>query len=310
MTNEFTISGLRFTIDAPTKPVIAYLYPLIFQHFQMAQPGKYNTLSIVKVVDFGVYLDGEQLGEILLPMKWVPDGCRPDDQLEVFIYFDSEDRIIATTQKPLATVGEFALLTARAVNEVGAFMDWGLDKDLLVPYREQKVKFIEGKNYLIYIYADPKSGRIAGSAKLEQFFDTDFPELSPGDEVDLIMWAKSDLGYKAVINNRYEGLLYDSELFQEPERGQKMKGYVIKVREDGKIDLSLHKPGFEKVDEFSAKILAMLEENKGFMGVNDKSPAEEIYLMFGVSKKTFKKALGALFKQRLITIEEKGIRLK
>lgn len=276
----------------------------------MAQPGKYNTLSIVKVVDFGVYLDGEHLGEILLPMKWVPDGCRPDDQLEVFIYFDSEDRIIATTQKPLATVGEFALLTARAVNEVGAFMDWGLDKDLLVPYREQKVKFIEGKNYLIYIYADPKSGRIAGSAKLEQFFDTDFPELNPGDEVDLIMWAKSDLGYKAVINNRYEGLLYDSELFQEPERGQKMKGYVIKVREDGKIDLSLHKPGFEKVDEFSAKILAMLEENKGFMGVNDKSPAEEIYLMFGVSKKTFKKALGALFKQRLITIEEKGIRLK
>ena len=276
----------------------------------MAQPGKYNTLSIVKVVDFGVYLDGEQLGEILLPMKWVPDGCRPDDQLEVFIYYDSEDRIIATTMKPLAQVGEFALLTARAVNEVGAFMDWGLDKDLLVPYREQKVKLIEGKNYLIYVYADPKSGRIAGSAKLEQFFDDEFPELNPGDEVDLIMWAKSDLGYKAVINNRYEGLLYDSELFQEPERGQKMKGYVLKVREDGKIDLSLHKPGFEKVDEFSAKILAMLEENKGFMGVNDKSPTEEIYLMFGVSKKTFKKALGALFKQRLIAIEEKGIRLK
>ncbi|HPG32998.1 MAG: GntR family transcriptional regulator [Lentimicrobiaceae bacterium] len=275
----------------------------------MAIPGKYNTLNITKIVDFGVYLDGEQLGEILLPMKWVPEGTTPSDSLDVFIYFDSEDRLIATTMKPYAQVGEFALLRAKAVNDVGAFMDWGLDKDLLVPYREQKAKMIQDRFYIVYIYADSQTGRIAGSARLERFFDTEPADFTPGEEVDLLIWAKSDLGYKAIINHQYEGLIYESSVFQELERGQRMKGYVIKVREDGKIDLDLQKPGFEKVDEFSAKILGMLEQNKGFMGVNDKSPAEEIYLLFSVSKKTFKKAIGGLFKQRLITIEENGIRL-
>ncbi|NTW23351.1 MAG: GntR family transcriptional regulator [Lentimicrobium sp.] len=275
----------------------------------MAIPGKYNTLNISKVVDFGVYLDGEQLGEILLPMKWVPEGTRPNSSLEVFIYFDSEDRLIATTMKPYAQVGEFALLKAKAVNEVGAFMDWGLDKDLLVPYREQKAKMIADRFYLVYIYADPKSGRIAGSARLERFFDPEPAALNPGEEVDLIIWAKSDLGYKAIINNQHEGLLYESEIFQELERGQHLKGFVVKIREDGKIDLNLNKPGFEKVDELSAKILEMLKQHKGFLGVSDKSPADEIYLLFGVSKKTFKKAVGGLFKQRLIEIEPDGIRL-
>lgn len=275
----------------------------------MATPGKLNTLSIVRILDFGVYLDGEQLGDILLPMKWVPEGCRPNDRLEVFIYFDSEDRLIATTQKPLAMVGEFAFLQAKAVNEVGAFLDWGLDKDLLVPYREQNAKMVEGKSYLVYIYADPQGGRIAASARLERFFDPEPSELTPGEEVDLIIWNKSDLGCKAIINNLHEGLIYESDIFQELERGQHLKGYVLKVREDGKIDLSLNRPGYEKVDEMSEKILALLKQNQGFMGITDKSPAEEIYLMFGMSKKTFKKAIGALYKQRMIMIEDNGIRL-
>ncbi|MBK6345290.1 MAG: GntR family transcriptional regulator [Bacteroidales bacterium] len=275
----------------------------------MAIPGKSCTLNIAKILDFGVYLDGEQLGEILLPMKWVPEGCRPDDQVEVFIYFDSEDRLIATTQKPLAQVGEFALLKVKAVNEIGAFLDWGLEKDLLVPFREQKTKMIADRSYLVYIYADPKTGRLTGSAKLEQFFDRDTDELEAGHEVDLIIWAKSDLGYKAIINNRYEGLIYDGDIFTDLQRGEHMKGYLIRIREDGKIDLSLHKPGFEKVDDLSAKILAMLEQQHGYLGLSDKSPAEEIYLMLGASKKTFKKAIGGLFKQKLILLEENGIRL-
>jgi uncharacterized protein len=275
----------------------------------MAIPGKFSTLHITKIVDFGVYLDGEQLGEVLLPMKWVPEGCRPNDKLEVFIYFDSEDRLIATTVKPKAQVGDFALLRAKAVNDVGAFLDWGLDKDLLVPYREQKVKMTAGKYYLVYIFADEKSGRLAGSAKLEQFFERDTSGLSYGEEVDLTIWAKSDLGYKAIINNLYEGLLYDSEIFRELEPGAKMKGYVVKIREDGKIDLSLFKPGYGKVDALSQKVIDLLEQNQGFISISDKSPAEEIYLMFGMSKKTFKKAIGTLYKQRIILIEENGIRL-
>ncbi len=275
----------------------------------MAIPGKLNTLNITKVVDFGVYLDGGQHGEILLPMKWVPEGTKPSDSLEVFVYFDSEDRLIATTQKPFAQVGEFTLLRAKAVNTVGAFMDWGLDKDLLVPYREQKARMVVDKFYLVYVFADPKSGRLAGSAKLEQFLDEDTTELEPGQEVDLIIWAKSDLGYKAIIKNKFEGLLYDSEIFQELQRGERMKGFVIKAREDGKIDLSLFKPGYQKVDELSQKVIELLEQHRGFIGISDKSPAEEIYLMFGMSKKTFKKAIGTLYKQRIIAIEDKGIRL-
>lgn len=242
-------------------------------------------------------------------MKWVPEGSRPDDQIEVFIYFDSEDRLIATTRRPFAQVGEFALLRARAVNDVGAFMDWGLDKDLLVPYREQKSKMIAGKSYLVYLFADPKTGRLAGSAKIEKFLEEDTSELNPGDEVSLLIWARTDLGYKAIINSRFEGLLYDSEIFTELAPGMKTTAYVVKVREDGKVDLNLNKPGFHKVDELAEKIISLLKDHQGFIGITDKSPAEEIYLMFGMSKKTYKKAIGALFKQRIITLEENGIRL-
>jgi predicted RNA-binding protein (virulence factor B family) len=275
----------------------------------MAIPGKYNTLSIIKIVDFGVYLDGGELGEILLPMKWVPEGCKPNDEIEVFIYFDSEDRVIATTMKPYAEVGEFALLKAKAVNEIGAFLDWGLEKDLLVPYREQNAKMVEGRSYLVYIYADPQGGRIAASARLERFLSKETANYQPWEEVDLILWRTTDIGYMAVVNNQHEGLLYSSEVFVDLERGQHIKGYVMKVREDGKIDLSLQKPGYEKIDGFAERLLELLKENEGFMELNDKSPAEEIYEICGMSKKNFKKSIGALYKQKLILIEDMGIRL-
>lgn len=275
----------------------------------MAIPGKYNTLNIVKILDFGVYLDGGDMGEILLPMKWVPEGSRPDDSIEVFIYFDSSDRPIATTMKPFAQVGEFAFLRVKAVNEVGAFLDWGLDKDLLVPFREQKVNMVEGKDYVVYIYSDDQSNRIAASAKVENFLSKEPVSFQPGDEVDLMLWRTSEIGYLAIINNSHEGLIYASEVFTDLERGEKMKGYISKVREDGKIDLTLLKPGYEKIDEFSEGIVALLRKNNGFLGLTDKSPAEEIYMMCGMSKKNFKKSIGALYKKRLIQLEEAGIRL-
>jgi predicted RNA-binding protein (virulence factor B family) len=275
----------------------------------MAIPGKYNTLSIVKIVDFGVYLDGDDLGEILLPMKWVPESCKPDDEIEVFLYFDSEDRLIATTMKPFAIVGEFAMLTAKAVNEIGAFLDWGLEKDLLVPYREQNAKMVVGRSYLVYIYSDPQGGRIAASARLERFINLEPADYKPLEEVDLLLWRTTDIGYMAIINNKHEGMLYASDVFEDLERGQRLKGYVTKVREDGKIDLTLTKPGYEKIDEMAERILELLRDNKGYMDLNDKSPAEEVYLMCGMSKKNFKKSIGALYKQKLIDIEEGGIRL-
>jgi len=275
----------------------------------MAIPGKYNKLSIIKILDFGVYLDGGEMGEILMPMKWVPEGSRLDDILEVFIYFDSSDRPIATTMKPYARVGEFAFLKVKAVNEVGAFLDWGLDKDLLVPFREQKMKMVEGKHYLVYVYSDEQSNRIAASAKVENFLSKEPADYQPGQEVDLMLWRTSEIGYMAIINNTHEGLLYAGEVFTDLERGQQIKGYVSKVREDGKIDLTLQPPGYEKIDDFAEGILNLLRENNGFLGLTDKSPAEEVYLMCGMSKKNFKKSIGALYKRKLINLEEKGIRL-
>lgn len=275
----------------------------------MVIPGKFNTLSISRIVDFGVYLDGGDAGEILLPMKWVPEGCRPDDQLEVFIYFDSEDRLIATTMKPYVQLGEFAYLQAKAVNNVGAFMDWGLEKDLLVPYREQKVKMEEGRRYVVYVFADPRTGRLAGSSKLENFFSKEPPDYKPLEEVDLLLWRTSEIGYMAIVNNKHEGMLYADEVFEELERGQRTKGYIIKVRDDGKIDLALQKPGYEKIDELSQRILNLLKENEGYLPLNDKSPAEEIYDACGMSKKNFKKSIGTLYKQRIIILTEHGIKL-
>ncbi len=274
----------------------------------MVEIGKYNVLKVVKDLDFGLYLDGGELGEILLPRRYVPINCSVDDELEVFIYLDSEDRLIATTEMPDATVGEFAYLNAVEVGKVGAFMDWGLPKDLLVPFREQKVDIEKGRSYVIYVYLDDESKRIAGSSKVEKYLDNLPPEYEEGQEVDLLIYNQSDLGYKAIINNTHSGMLYANEVFKKVRKGDKLKGYIKKVREDEKIDLTLEKPGYEKVDGIALSILNTLKKNQNFLKITDKSPAEEISAMFGISKKNFKKAIGSLYKQRIISIDPDGIR--
>ncbi len=275
----------------------------------MAVPGKFNRLHITKIVEFGVYLHGDDLGEILLPMKWVPDKCKPDDEVNVFIYYDSSDRLIATTMKPYAVVGDFAYLKVNAVNDVGAFLDWGLEKDLLLPYREQKYKVEKDNWYVVYVFSDDR-GRIAASTVLEKYIDTDTSELTIGQEVDLLLYAASDLGFKAIINNRYEGVIYANEVFQQLKRGQQLKGYIKLVRDDGKIDLTLYKSGYlDKIDELSEKVLSELATADGFLPLNDKSTPEEIYLTLGMSKKNFKQSIGKLFKSRLISIDDSGIRM-
>lgn len=275
----------------------------------MVNPGKLNLLRVVKILDFGIYLDAGEMGEVLMPTKWVPEGTAVDDHIEVFIYFDSEDRPIATTLTPRAMVGEFAFLKAKQLNQYGAFLDWGLDKDLLVPYKEQNAKMIEGRFYLVYLYIDTQTTRIVASARLNRFLDLEPPQYSEGEQVDLIIWTRSPLGYNAIINRKHTGMLYENQVFTELQTGTTIKGYVTKIREDGKIDIALQKPGYEKIDRFAAIILKTLEAQEGYIALNDKSPAEQIAKEFGMSKKNFKKAIGALYKNRLIIIEEAGIRL-
>lgn len=275
----------------------------------MILPGRYNTLKVVKFVDFGVYLDGAEMGEILLPARYVPEVCEVGEDLEVFIYLDSEDRIIATTEKPYAQVGEFAMLRVNAVNNIGAFLDWGLMKELLVPFREQKMNMVAGRSYLVYVYLDPDSQRIAASAKLEKFLDNVIPDYQVGEEVSLIVESESELGYNAIINHLHRGILYHDELPGPLQKGQKLKAYIKKVREDKKIDLSLYRPGYAQVDGVSQHILDKLKEGGGFLPFTDKSDAALIFDHFAISKKVFKKAVGSLFKQRLIVLEESGIRL-
>ncbi|WP_455673410.1 CvfB family protein [Phocaeicola sp.] len=271
--------------------------------------GKYNQLTVVKEVDFGVYLDGDDDGEILLPTRYVPEGCKPDDVLNVFIYLDNEERLIATTLQPLVQVGEFACLEVAWVNEFGAFLDWGLMKDLFVPFREQKMKMQKGRKYIVHAHVDEDSYRIVASAKVERYLSKDFPDYQPGQVVDVLVWQKTDLGFKVIVENKFSGLLYQNEIFQPLETGMQLKAYVKQVREDGKIDLALQQSGAKKVDDFSEVLLQHIKENDGFTPLNDKSDADDIYDTFGVSKKTFKKAVGDLYKKRLIVLEGRGIRL-
>ena len=271
--------------------------------------GKFNTLRVVKEVDFGMYLDGGMEGEILLPKRYVPKDCKPGDELRVFIYLDQEERLIATTQTPLAQVGEFACLEVAWVNQYGAFLNWGLMKDLFVPFREQKTRMEVGRKYIVHVHLDEESYRIAASAKVEHYLSQEKPAYEPGQEVNALIWQKTDLGYKVIIDNRYAGLLYESEIFQQLYMGMKVKAYIKQVREDGKIDLTLQKLGQAKVEDFSSTLLEYIRRNGGCTHLNDKSPADEIYALFGVSKKTFKKAVGDLYKKRLVTLQKDGIRL-
>ena len=275
----------------------------------MAEIGVYNNLRVIKEVDFGVYLDGGEHEEILLPRKYVPENCKVDDIIKVFIYLDSEDRFIATTETPYAIVGDFALLKVIAVESVGAFLDWGLLKDLLVPFGEQSPTMEIGKSYVVKVYVDKQSNRIAATTRLDRYLDNEPGNFHAGQEVELLICNQTDIGYKAIINGTHWGVLYSNEVFQPLKSGQKTKGYIKKVREDNKIDLSLHKPGYERVDDITDTIINVLKEQGGFISVTDKSSPETIHNLFGVSKKTYKKAIGAIYRKRLITIESDGIRL-
>jgi len=278
---------------------------------KIVQIGIYNHLKVIKKVDFGVYLEGGKFGEVLLPARYVPGGCKIGDIIEVFLYKDSEDRIIATTEKPYAKVGEFAFLKAAEVSQFGAFLDWGLMKDLLVPFREQRENQMEkGKSYLVRICLDEKTERIFGSARLEKFLGKEPVSFKEKEEVDLIIYGKNDLGFRAIINGSHIGLVYKNEVFVPLEIGQRIKGYIKKIKEDGKIDLCLQKEGYQKIDGIAEDILDKLKKSGGFIALTDKSAPELVYGTFGISKKTYKKSIGALFKKRLITITDDGIRLR
>lgn len=273
------------------------------------QLGKYNLLEVVKEVDFGMYLDGDEDGEILLPKRYVPEGCKPGDVLNVFIYLDMDERLVATTLDPYVQVGEFACLEVAWVNQFGAFLDWGLMKDLFVPFREQKAKMQKGGRYIVHVHLDDESYRIVASAKVEHYLSKEKPTYKPGEEVHILVWQRTDLGYKVIVDNQFSGMLFHNEIFQPLEMGMQMKAFVKHVREDGKIDLVLQRSGARNVEDFAEVLLQFIKDNNGYTSVNDKTDAETIYQTFGVSKKTFKKAVGDLYKKRLIILEPDGIRL-
>jgi len=275
----------------------------------VAELGKSDTLKVVKIVDFGVYLDGGLLGEILLPRKYVPENCPIGRPIEVFIYHDSQDRMIATTQKPLAQVGQAALLKVKAATEIGAFLDWGLPRDLFVPFREQKQRMDSGKSYIVFVYLDEKSQRVVASSKLDKFIHQQPVSFGEGEMVKLLIYDRTEMGYKAIVNGTHWGMLYENEVFRELRRGQQIDGYIKKIRDDDKIDLCLQRPGYAEIPDFAELILKQLREHNGFLALTDKSSPEKIYNIFGISKKTYKKALGALYKRKLIEIRPNGIRI-
>ena len=272
------------------------------------QLGRFNRLKVARRSDYGLYLSGGP-EDILLPTRYVPAGAEIGDEIDVFVYLDAEERLTATTETPKAQVGDFAWLQVAWVNNFGAFLDWGLMKDLFVPFREQKMKMQKDKSYLVHLHIDEETYRIVASAKVERYLSTDFPPYHGGDEVEILIWQKTDLGFKAIVDNRYAGLLFDDEIFRPLHSGDRLTAYVKQVRPDGKIDLSLQKKGQKAVVDFSDILLSHLQTNGGHTPLGDKSPAEEIYAVFGVSKKVFKKAVGDLYKRRLITITPTGLSL-
>lgn len=274
----------------------------------MAQIGQVNRLKVVKEVEFGLYLDGGTLGEILLPNRYVPDNAKLGDKLEVFVYQDSQDRLVATSEKPLVSVGEVAFLKVNQVNRTGAFLDWGMPKDLLVPYAEQRVPMEEGRSYCVYVYVD-SSGRIAASSKLSLFLKETNTDFKSGQEVSLLVASRSNLGYTAVINGTHLGLVHNSDILQPLRMGQKMKGYIKGIRPDLKINLTLQKQGREGREELAEQILAHLAENQGRSTLTDKSSPEAIFKQYRVSKARYKKTLGQLYKARKIAIEPDHIAL-
>lgn len=293
--------------------------------------GQKNLLKASWKVDFGMYLEGDELGKILLPNRYVPEDLEVGDEIEVFVYLDNEERRIATTLEPKAMVGDFAYLEVAWVNEYGAFLDWGLMKDLFCPFREQKKRMEQGRSYIVHIHMDEESYRIMASAKVEKYLqplpqypqsrqpkssskgDSEGPAIpyiyNIGDKVEALIWQKTDLGFKAIIDNKYAALLYDNQVFQDLHTGDKVDAYISNIRPDGKIDVSLQRSGRQHTEDFSEYLLRYLQYRGGRCRLGDKSSAEEIKEQFHVSKKTYKRAIGDLYKKRLITISDDGIEL-
>ena len=266
----------------------------------MLKLGQHNTLTVTKQVDFGLYLDGGQEGDILLPQKYVPEGTQVGDELRVFIYLDQEERTIATTEEPFAQVGDFAYLECSWVNQYGAFLNWGLTKDLFCPFREQKKRMEVGKSYIVHIQIDKETYRIVASAKVEHFLHTDVPPYHHGESVDLLIWQKTELGFKVIVNNQYGGLIYENQVFQPIHTGDRLQGFVNTVRPDGKLDITLQPTGRKQTKDFAETLLEWLQQHDGFCPLGDKSDADAIKELFHVSKKTFKRAVGNLYKRQLV----------
>jgi predicted RNA-binding protein (virulence factor B family) len=274
----------------------------------MIEIGKYNTLRIVRDTQVGLYLsDGKE--DILLPNKYVPNEFEIDEELIVFVYLDQEERPVATTLEPYIYLNEFALLRVNFTNKFGAFLDMGLEKDLFVPFREQAREMEKGKRYLVYMYLDEKSNRLVGTSKINQFLNNDEITVENGEEVDLIISHITEMGINVIINELHKGLLYKDEVYEDVRTGDRMKGYIKNVRPDKKIDVTLRKLGFEGIEPNAEKVLDELRASRGFLRLNDDSHPEDIKTVLRMSKKTFKKAIGTLYKQKLIEIKEDGIYL-
>lgn len=275
----------------------------------MIQLGAINSLLAYRQTDNGVYLIDENSNEVLLPNKYVPVDMRMGDSIDVFVFKDSDNRITAVTTVPKILLNQFVALEAKTINKVGAFFDWGLDKDLLVPYSQQSEQIYEGEFYVVYMYHDEVSDRLVGTTKISNILSRDTPELSVGDEVDIIPFEEIEIGISVIVNNMYQGILYKNEIFEEIKVGDTIKGFVKKIREDNKIDIDLNRFGYRKVDDNIEKIIDALNDNSGQLNLNDKSSPEYIYSMLGMSKKVFKKSIGALYKDKKITISDDGINL-
>jgi predicted RNA-binding protein (virulence factor B family) len=278
----------------------------------MAQIGRFNSLQVVKHTDFGLYLDGGADGEILLPRRYVPKDvpCAVGERLDVFVYHDSEDRLIATTLKPRIEVGGFACLKVVAVNHVGLFLDWGLPKDLFLPHSEEKRPLQVGDHCVVHAYLDPRTRRVTATARLDRYLDNAPARYRRGQAVELLVVERTDLGFKVIVDGRHWGLLHKNELIKPLRSGQRTTGYIRELREDGKINLSLQPQGREAADSLSEQILARLRESGGRLALSDKSSPEDIVRQFGVSKGSFKKAIGGLYKQGLIAILDEHIELR
>ena len=275
----------------------------------MIEIGKYNTLRIDRDTQVGLFLtDGNE--DVLLPNKYVPKVFEIGEEIAVFVYLDHEQRPVATTLEPYVLLNEFALLRVSYVNQIGAFMDWGMEKDILVPFKEQARPMEQGKRYLVYLFMDEKTKRLVASSKTNQFLNNDEITVEVGEEVDLIVSHITDLGINVIINEQHKGLLYKDEVYDETIRtGDRLRGFIKNIRPDGKIDVALQKQGFEAVEPNAEKILDELRANRGFLRLNDNSHPEDIKTVLKMSKKTFKKAIGVLYKQKLIEIKEDGIYL-